>query len=470
MRIQSVTMKHLFFVLTTSIYALSIYLLNNGWSSDYNVSFFYVLLATCSTISCWFNSNRQLNLFLLYLLTFHLFIGGRFFVCLFDHDLTPFEPTFFYNYKVSMARVVELMNYVYTFLYFVVSGHYLSRMYPLRESIRFNSSYINQNSITSISQFFYPILVACLLYVGIDSAIYSLQHGYAVVDYSVTDVEYHVSIVEKFAPMLLVLLLAMTFAYAKNSNKKYLMLYAVYGVIILVSGSRAAFGAVLLLWVWIYSIENRVSLLRIGLLVFGGLIILLIIFSLGARGHGLKDFTIFDAIKIFLYDNGGSLMVFDTSRLVDDYPILPYFQTFIPGASYLYSFISGVTLYPQDISFSGHLCNTINPTLFSKGAGLGWTTLSDIYVYSGGNIFLFCVLSFILGLIFANIEHWAQKDLFYKYLIIAVAPGVLTMPRGYLTAFFVQMIYATVFYILLHNYYKYRGRCKKTLNISGYNK
>lgn len=450
-------MKHLLFILTTSLYALIIYLLNNGWHSDSNVSLFYVLLAICSLLFCWFNSDRKLDLFLLYLLTFHLFIGGRFFVCLFDHSLTPFEPTFFYEYKVSTIRVVELMNYVYTFLYFVVLGHYFSRIYPLKNLIRFNSPYINQGSITSISQFFYPILVACLLYRGINAAIHSLQHGYAIVDYSVTDVEYNVSIVGKFAPMLLVLLLAMTFAYAKDSNKKYLMLYAVYGVIILVGGSRGAFGSILLLWLWIYSIEYKVSLLRIGLLTFGGLVILLLIFSLSARGYGLENFTLFDAIKIFLYDNGASLMVFDTSRLVDDYPILPYFQTFIPGVSYLYSFVSGATLYPQDISFEGHLCNTINSTLFSRGAGLGWTTLSDIYVYAKGHIILFSIFSAFIGSIIGCLEHWSKKSFFYKYIVIAIAPGVLMMSRGMLSALFVQIIYALLFYVLLHNYYKYKA-------------
>ena len=451
-------MKHLCFVLITSIYIIIIYLLNNGWSSDFDMSLFYVLLAIGSMFSCWFNSNRKLNLFFLYLLTFHLFIGGRFFVCLFERDLTPFEPTFFYNYNVSTTRGVELMNFVYTFLYFIVFGHYLFRIHPFKEPLNLNSKFINQMSITGISSLCYPFLAVCLLYMGVESAIYSLQNGYAVVEYSVTDAEYGVSIVHKFAPMFLILLLAMTFAYAKNYNKKFLMLYAVYGITVLVSGSRAAFGSILLLWVWIYSMEYKISLLRIGLYIFCGLTVLLVIFSLSARGHGLEGFTLFDAIKIFLYDNGVSLMVFATSRLVDDYPILPYLQTFIPGVSYLYSFIFGVTLYPQDISFSGHLCNTINSTLFSDGAGLGWTTLSDVYVYSQGNIILFSIFSFVLGLIFANIECWAHKSSFYKYLVIAIAPGVLTMARGYLTAFFVQMIYATVFYVLLHNYYKHRKK------------
>lgn len=450
-------MKHLLFILTTGLYTLIIYLLNNGWHSDSNVSLFYVLLATCSLFSCWFNSNKKLNLFLLYLFTFHLFIGGRFFVCLFDHGLTPFEPTFFYNYTVSAVRIVELMNYVYTFLYFIILGHYLSRMYPLKKPIQFNSPYINQNSVASISRFFYPILTVILLYQGIDSAISSFQNGYAAVDYSVSDVEYNVSIVGKFSPMLLVLLLAMTFAYAKNNNKKYLMLYAMYGVVILVSGSRAAFGSILLLWLWIYSMKHQVSLLRIGLLTFGGLAILLIIFSLSARGAGFENFTLFDAIKIFLYDNGTSLMVFDTSRLIDDYPILPYFQTFIPGVSYLYSFVSGVTLYPQDISFEGHLCNTINPTLYSNGSGLGWTTLSDMYVYSKGNIILFSIFSAFLGSIIGCLEHWSKKSFFYIYIVIAVTPGVLMMSRGMLSALFVQIIYAFVFYVLLHNYYKYKA-------------
>lgn len=436
-------------------YGIIIFLINYSEVSDFKFSLYYVILSIASLILCWFLSERKLNLFFLYLVCFHLFIGGRFYVCIFDTTLSPFETTFFFDYKFSKKWIVELLNYVYSCVFFLVIGYYLSKRFLIKKIANVESRYINPNFIKSIGGKLFWIIGVILLYMGIKAVIYSFQHGYAYVEELVTNQVYNVSLIEKLAPMLLIFFLAITFCYTKDLNKRYLMLYGVYGIILLISGTRAAFASALLLGIWLYSMDNKISLFRIILFIIIGLCFLLIIFSLTSRGTGLDSFSLLDGIKIFFYTNGVSLMVFDACRLIDNYPTIGYVQTFIPGATLIYSKIqNGVS--PQDAMFSNRLCYELNPDLFANGAGLGWTTLSDFYVFASGNIFYFCIFAVILGWLMGTLESWSKSSIFYKFLVISITQNVLMMPRGLLSSFFIQIIYSFMFYIILHNIAKYK--------------
>lgn len=444
------------------VYVLIMLLLNHSEVSDYKLSLYYVILSIGSLILSWVLSERKLNLFFLYLVCFHLFIGGRFFVCIFDTTLSPFETTFFFDYKFSQKWIIKLLNYVYSSVFFLVIGYYFSKRFPIKKIGNIESVYVNQNFVESVARPLFWVIGLILLYMSTKAVIYSFQHGYAYVEEFVTNQTYNVSLIEKFAPMLLTFFLAITFCYAKELNKRYLILYGVYGCILLLSGTRAAFASALLLGVWLYSMNNKVSLIRIALFIALGLFFLLIIFSLTSRGAGLDSFSLWDGVKIFFYTNGVSLMVFDACRLVDDYPTIGYVQTFIPGATFVYSKIQG-GIPPQDAMFSNRLCYELNPDLFANGAGLGWTTLSDFYVFASGNIFLFCLFAVILGWLMGTLEVWAKGSVFYKFLVISITQSVLMMPRGLLSSFFIQIIYSFMFYILLHNIAKYRFKNNRIL-------
>ena len=57
------------------VYVLIMLLLNHSEVSDYKLSLYYVILSIGSLILSWVLSERKLNLFFLYLVCFHLFIG-----------------------------------------------------------------------------------------------------------------------------------------------------------------------------------------------------------------------------------------------------------------------------------------------------------------------------------------------------------------------------------------------------------
>lgn len=87
---------HFFTFSLFSIYfVLIIYLINNGNHTDFDFSVYYVVLSILSLGIIWQNNKNKLSLFLLFILTFNLFIGARFYIYLFDSTLNPFEPTFF---------------------------------------------------------------------------------------------------------------------------------------------------------------------------------------------------------------------------------------------------------------------------------------------------------------------------------------------------------------------------------------
>lgn len=445
-------MKFTSIVVFLGLYFLSLLLINNGFNTELCFSVFYVILSIFSAYIVWNNSGCKINIFYLHILTFNLFIGGRFYVYLFDDSLTPFLTTFFYDYRVGVERQIEIFTYVISFLAFSTVGHYLSIRYPVKRMLEPSISYQSKGRIDTLLQYLFPVLVITILYLSINNFKSIIEHGYGISAIAVDERVVTVSVVDKFAPMLLGIFLAMSVAYGKRKTTvKYFILYATKGVISILGGSRADFGIVILMTIWIYSMTNKVNAKKIVAFLSIGLCTLFILFSFSVRESEIKSdsFSLGGVINVFLYTNGGSLMIFDAARLVDNYPILPYFQSFITGASFFYSKLTGIILYPQDISFEGHLCNTLNPALFSEGKGLGWTTIADIYLFSGRSLFFYCFLSMVFGSIIGTIEHWSKQSAFFKYVSVALAPSLLMMARGGLFNFFPAFTYIYLFFLVV---------------------
>ena len=139
-------------------------------------------------------------------------------------------------------------------------------------------------------------------------------------------------------------------------------------------------------------------------------------------------------------------MVFDACRLLDNYPLIARMQNFIPGLAFTVAKFT--ELFPQDATMQGYLCYYLNANLYANGLGLGWTTLSDLYVYSKGNIIVFSILSFLLGCIITTLEVWAMKSKFSLFLLITLAPGLLMISRGPLAMLFIQPYYSIGFVVL----------------------
>lgn len=417
-------------------------------NDDLSLSIWYVLSSFLSIHIVWNASGKQINLLFMHLLTFQLFIGGRFYVYIFNDSWNIFETTFFYDYIVNRERAKEIVFYPISYQIFITMGYCIARIYPvkclgeltLKDNVRIYFS--------KLIKIFFPFLCAAVLYLSIMNFMVTAINGYGVSLVDVSEKNISVSFIYKFAPMLLVYLAALSYVYCEKSTfYKYLILYFINGIIIILGGSRGSLGVVIMLALWFYSMNHKVSLTKFFSWTLLSVFFMISLFLLSVRYTGMDDLSPFDMLNYFVYSNGISLMVFDAARIVDNYPIIPYFQTFITGFSYLLSFF--MDLNPQDVSFEFYMCNTLNPVVYSNGAGLGWTSLGDFYLFSGRTPFFFCVLALMYGHLLSSLERWGDKSLFFKYVCISLAPGLLMSPRGGLYSFFPSFLYIYLFFLIL---------------------
>ncbi len=444
-------------ILLSIVYAFSLYICDEQYIDTFKYSISYVTLTICSFVAVWYASKRQINLFLLYLLSFSLFIGGRFWIGIFDKEINIFESTYFFSYNVTSKNVSDLMTWVFSFIYFATIGFVLSRKSKIKLN-RYVDKSMNSARCVTLAKVVFPIVLLCIMYQGVTEITYAFTYGYGVSLDDVTGREYNKSFITVINSFVGVMMLGFTYIYAKSEYPRYLKLYVVYGILILIGGSRFAFASILLIFIWLYSKEKSISLSRIAIYGAAGVVVLLVLFSLSSRGSGLEGFSLFDAFEIFLYSTGGSLMIFDASTLVNGYPWIAYLQTFLPGSTLVYSKLAGESLHMQDLTFQGHMCYNLNPGLYAQGAGLGWTTLSDLYLFSGANILFFSILAYCFGFYYAFLENKADFSPKYRFVLIAISQGVLMMPRGTSSPMFVGVIYALIFMFVVKQYMSRRVR------------
>lgn len=453
-------------IILTIVYLLIIYAIHFAHPNDYQFSLYYCLLSFSSLFAVWKNNNG-ISFFFLFLVTFNLFIGGRFFVTVIDPQfISPFTPTFFYNYNVDIERKISLMNYVYTYLYFLtLSNYFVVDIFKLKLP-KINAIVgLNKTQIFQLSKWMYPLLFGVLIIMGLQSVEQAFSAGYGVLDSDRTSEEYSVSILGKFAPMMLIIILALVYVYNPKLLKRYIILYVIYSIIVLISGARAVFGCVILVCIWLYSKTHIIKFKNLFIAGALSIVALLILFSFSSRGSGLDEFQLLDGVKWFAWLQGISLMVFDSCRFYDDYPLPALFQNFIPGFSYILT--KFIHIYPQDATMQGYMCYNLNPELYGQGYGLGWTTLSDLYVYSKGNIFIFSILSYFIGCIISALEKCSLQSKFFQYLLITMAPNLLLMSRGPLSILFIQPIYSIFFLVVFIFLFKSAHKCKSLLERQG---
>ncbi len=428
---------------------LSCLLSNPSNLSDGFYSYGYVVLAVFSLASIWKIGKRKVSMFFLFMLTVNLFLGGRFWAYLFDSSLDVFETTFFYSYTIDGKSRASDMIFLYSFIFFSTIGYKLGIKRNAKVRLEPKVSRAVERNIGRLLEIIFPIVLILVVYSSIGSVIENFKSGsYGFGDYNSDAVGG--GYLRKFAQMSLSIFLSLSVVYCeKKWRNRYLMLYTFMSVCIVLGGSRASLGTLIFFLLWVYSIDHKVSLKKIALYGSIGLVLFFVAFSFSVRA-AQSGFSL-DSNKLalgLLYEQGGSIAVFDLSTRVKDYPVLPYFQTIIVGSSLIYRLFTGAVLYPKDISFSGHMCYSINPDRYMSGAGLGWTIMSDIYLFSGRNVFFFCLLSLLLAYSMAILDTWRRKSKFFLYVASAMLPGILMMPRGTLSAYFPMIFYVYIYFFI----------------------
>ncbi len=416
------------------------------------LSIVYVMIQCLGICVIWQVSGKKLGIFIMFQLTFCLFIGGRFFAYLLNPnlDIEIFEPTFFFDYTVSSERKIEIYSYVLLFVIFSILGYSsVRKRNGIKPLLNLSVGQTAVKNISKIGNILFPIFCICTIYSSLGMLVKAVSGGGYLVLYAGQSNEYAAG--GSFIPNLILFFFSFAFVYGNESlRRNYLILYLFNSIINLMIGTRGGIGALFLFVIWLYSLRHKINLVKLGLVILGALVLLLYLFSFSVRAdeEGAGPFslkTLMDAISIFLYTNGISLMVFDASRLIDTYPSVAYLQTFVPGATWLWG-LMGNSLQPQDFSFSYHMCYELNPSLFVSGSGLGWTILSDIYLFSFRCMPIFMLLSFIVGRLLGMLEVFSEKYRFYKYLTFYIFMTCMLIPRG---GGLIPLLIYGVFYLFL---------------------
>ncbi|MCS0097224.1 O-antigen polysaccharide polymerase Wzy family protein, partial [Vibrio cholerae] len=227
---------------------------------------------------------------------------------------------------------------------------------------------------------------------------------------------------------------SMAFGY----KRKVFIAIFIFGVIgSLLVGARGPIITALLLYLWIKGNngQKRINVLKLfslGLIVVVSVSYFIQMYSFRTNEEKFEfDFFIF--LADFLYNQGISVMVFDVSMKVTDYPILAYFQSLFPGASALASLIFPVEYYMT--GFQHYMARELDPDLFSLGFGLDWTLFSDFYVFGGESILGFAIVGFLFGYLLSVLQNSSHLE-FWSILLFALFTRIMFLPRSSLSVIF----------------------------------
>lgn len=402
-----------------------------------------ILFASYSVYSLYYiwEVKKLSPFFIMMALSNVLFIGGRFWGILLNPVLTLQEGTFFDYTIISSQHMKESLYYVLIFIFFASWGYKSCRIAGDEECV--TETEYNESADVFMRRIWW-VVCALAMYGQIKAFMLALSQGSYISMYLAQGQDYSAG--GALGKILLYISLGLSLTYTSDSTKKrYLLLFLAYSLINILIGGRGVFGALLMFFIWYYSLSHKINIVKLGILASLALAFLLWVFSFSIRQADAEEYlSLNEAISIFLHSQGISFAVFDRSRDFLDYPTLAYIQSIVPGSSTIYSMFSGVSLKPQDVSFASYMSYNLNPFLFVSGFGLGWTLLGDLYLFGGRTYLGMALLSFIFGFACSFIERKSSSSTFCKVLVYSIFMRFVLLPRAGLNTIIPFMIYVYV--------------------------
>lgn len=422
-------------------------------ATDINFTIIYLTQFFCGLYLLWQSTSHRLTPFILLYFSSGLFLGGQFFAHLLDVNCELWQKTFFQTYSIiDEERAKETTIYLISFT--SISTFAYTRKKLNRRTL-FNSESLSK--VEGIRRFLSILFWFLLVSILIDSIIAFqrvLQYGYVSLYVASQNEEFQSN---GIFYILRFVCFGLAFAYGDTKlQKRYVIMFIINATIGILIGGRGAFGALLLFSVWMYSLKHKLKLKKmlLSFILCGGVLISVFSFSIRGKNDLQYSGNALEIASTFLSEQGVSLVVFDLSRSIEDYPILPYFQSIIPMSSRIYSIVSGEILYQEDVSFQAHMNKSVNQRLFASGAGLGWSILSDVYLFSGRSFFIYCILSYLFGWVCRFLEEKAQTSAFAKGILFTIIFPLIMLPRSNLSTVMPLIIYYAIicgFLFLIQN-------------------
>lgn len=441
----------LFLILFLLILSLSLFYVDFSLIvSDFYWSLFFVLInGVVLLVRSYINKENIVSLYSLFFITCLLFIGGRFFSIFLGFNSAPlFELDFFVYNILSEREKSKLFFLIISAFLSLELGYYFSNLKLKKYNKASNDMFLMSNKyVLSILILVIFTLLGINSYQNLKNV---LEGGYLALYVGQTK-EYGFS----FASLLKTILIASTGIFLSQKNIKikkiFLIALGFYFLIDIFAGARGGFISYILFLVW-YSHDfgnRKANPIRFFIIIAVIAVLLSTIFGLiSVRSSEITDVSVYQKILSLLYDQGVTLMVFNESLNIQEYPIIPYFQNFIPGSSFLYSkFIGG--LYPYEISFSAFLSHKLNPQLYDLGYGLGWAFFSDAYLYGLRVPAFFCFWVFMFSVFLNYLQFNVKKNIYIKVITISLVFSILILPRAGINTIFPLIPYILILFFIV---------------------
>lgn len=428
-----------FLILPIIFSSISVWQIENIQYSYYILSLYSCLTIVLSFCVIYVLGHKATSLFSLFLITYAVFLLGRFFYFLIGGDQEIFYISYFVYYTLNSEEALKVTLYVASVVPFMTAGWLLTTE---KNKINYEfSDYEITNSAKFILWLFIFSSVSIILLKSASGLINVLSGGYHVL-YQNQGESYQAS---GFSRTFFYCIIGLTFSFGNRLQIKFIIFsLLILGVMLIVSGQRGGFVTILLFLLWVYGINNRVSWLSL-LKYMAIFIVLLMTMSFISFRALDTEASVFNFLESTLYSQGFSMMVFDASTKVDEYPLLPLLQSFIPGASRIASLF--IDMDSSMVSYGGYMASELNRGAYENGQGLGWTIPSSFYVWAQGNIFIYWNLAFLFGCVFGLLEKKSFKNKFYFGLVASLAINLFFLSRDQFSSIFPQIIYFSIFYV-----------------------
>lgn len=400
-------------------------------------------------------SKNIINIQTIFLIGVGFFIFGRFFAVILDPDLSKYLYCidFIFDYCASFEQSFYL-NLILNLILISFSISFVS----LREN---KIGYQNLNKKRNLNF----LCVFCFLFILINlflsfSAVYTaITSGYMALYAS--QAETYQSPYSLLVTSVATASLGFLYSIRHKINKRlFLILFILYILSLMLNiltGSRAGFITGLILFLWFFYKEKKIKFHKVILFIP---FFALVVFSLNrlASVTGARDFAStnnLSQLQVFanmFFSQGITLMVFNTSINVENYPLLGILKTLFPGIQIFFSFLGVDKRYQFD--WSSYMTYNENKIAYDQGFGLGWSIFSDLYILSFGFLPLFCIFIYIFGLFIVKIL--TKQSYFNSGIIFICVTYFFSLSRGSISPFIFTLIIYTIFSI-------YYG----TLNLGG---
>lgn len=424
-------MKELRLIIAVLLLAVGLCTISYVPMTDWGYSLVMVLHFLCVLGLVW--STRRLTPFFLFMATFvFLFIGGRFWVILFDPEFDILtRGNFFYYQSFSPEGWKMTLRFVLTFLYSAVIGYNIvSREGEQTPTLPLEMSREKQQLFSIFLSMAICIVAVTTFMNVIPKLLTAIQGGGYLSLYNAAQNSQSQAGGGVFYALLWVFL-GIIMVYGNHRQRLVMLIIVGLRMLILAYiGQRGGLGCFLLFCIW-YKLKDRdirLAPLMVIAAICLGLVWLISYLSLRSYVAGLEKGK--NVIADLFFSQGVSLTAFYDSTLIDKYPTLAYWADIFPGVGSLANWFSSEPIHHYHYNFTHFMAYTLNEPLYSEGYALGWTLLSDLYVFAHGHILLFAFLSCLFGLLCGAVERGCQSSTICQIIVYTCFIHFVFLPRA----------------------------------------